>query len=326
MSGLKINNSDMLWWATLFADTLLAMLCMFACHAWVSNADSEATHGTILPMVGAVALCSILLGICLPDNYTRPGARTDQILEHSARKSLLMLMSMCTLLAMTDTALLQRTLLVTFCIILFLSSALVGYIGIRLLAKQGIVPDTTDIRPLRDDMPLENIGNQCIKRCIDILLSLSLLLTIYPIVYIITCIAIKIKNPGPVYQTQKRYDINGRKFYCYQFRLGSIKNLAGIQNMPQIICVLKGEMSFVGSRPHTQTYNRMYRSVAEQEPAHHCIKPGMTGWAQTNGMNHESQDTEAIEACIKHNTWYMQNWNPWLDLYIILKTIINYKS
>ncbi len=432
MSELKVNNSRLLWWVTLAADTLLAVFCMYACHAWIPHCAS-----TQLPTyMGIAALCHLACAMCLPTEPLHPDTRFDQILKHSALKGLLILMAICTVLAMTNTGPLQRMLLASFCITFFLLSSLIGFVGIRLLARNNMIvvslqEDNTHLHNMLSaangitpqavfaatathikdelyrpyslqgieeylqanpqtetvvcfpagengsenqaliqlcdqyqvqltlipgftmpqgvamqaqrtgdswqmmvrDMPLQNTGSQFLKRCFDIFFSLLFLLTLYPIAYLIICIIVKIQSPGPVYQTQKRYDMSGKKFKCHRFRckhtsgghdnplfgFGRFLHRTGIYRMPEIFCVLKGEMSFVGPRPQTLAYNELYRSVAGRYLLRHTAKPGMTGWAEVNGINEESYETKRIEECVKQDIWYMQHWSMFLDICILFR-------
>ncbi len=416
MLGMKINNSRVIWWTTLIADTLLAMLCMYVCHAWIPYCECS----QLPTYVGAAALCQLLCTLCMPTEPLHPGTRFDLTLKRNALKALLIQMAMCTLLVMLNIGALQRVLLVSFCVLFFLLSAGVEHIGIRLLAKHNaiaismqegnaqlckllsttgnIVPqaifattpdnveeslyqpyslqaveeylmadphiETVFYVPCSNDgleskaliqlckqyhvqlalmptftmpsgiaiqswhiddswllqvrnMPLQETGNQCLKRSFDILLSMLFLLTLYPVIYLIICIITKIQSPGPVYEVQKRYDISGRKFKCYRFRctptfrFGQFMQRTGICHLPELFCVLKGDMSLVGPRPHTSEYNKLYCSVAEEYLLSSSAKPGMKGY----GTNPE----EKIRENIKQDIWYMQHWNLFLDICILLK-------
>ena len=193
--------------------------------------------------------------------------------------------------------------------------------------------------------PLGKMENRFLKRIFDIILSGTFLITIFPFVYLIVGIIIKLTSPGPVFFKQMRTGLNGREFRCYKFRsmrvnaeadrkqatvddprktrLGDFLRHSNIDELPQFINVFKGEMSVVGPRPHMLAHTEIYARLIDKYMVRHFIKPGVTGWAQIHGFRGEIRKLSQMEKRVKADIWYMEHWTPFLDLYIIYKTIVN---
>ena len=195
------------------------------------------------------------------------------------------------------------------------------------------------------DEPLQNITNRFIKRSFDILVSGIFLLTVFPVVYVIAGIIIKLQSPGPIIFKQKRNGLDGREFYCLKFRsmhvnkdadrlqatenaprkfrFGDIMRRTNIDEFPQFFNVFKGDMSLVGPRPHMLMHTQEYSRLIHRYMIRHLVKPGITGWAQMQGFRGETKTLEAMEARVKADIWYVENWSFSLDLRIILRTVLN---
>lgn len=193
--------------------------------------------------------------------------------------------------------------------------------------------------------PLSHLRNAIIKRTFDIIVSLLFLLTLFPVIYVIAAILIKKQSPGPVIFKQERSGLNGKKFICYKFRsmhmnndsdkiqatlndprkfnFGNFMRKTNIDELPQFINVLAGNMSIVGPRPHMLIHTEEYSKLIQEYLVRHWIKPGITGWAQVLGFRGETQELKQMEDRVKADIWYVENWNFWLDLKIIWKTIWN---
>jgi len=193
--------------------------------------------------------------------------------------------------------------------------------------------------------PLQFIHNQILKRVFDILFSLSFLIILFPILYIIFGIFIKLSSSGPVIFKQTRTGIYGKSFGCYKFRsmkmnedadekqaekddprttkIGQFLRHSNLDEIPQFYNVLKGDMSVVGPRPHMLKHTELYSSFIDKYMVRHLIKPGITGWAQVNGYRGETKTTEQMEGRVRCDVWYLENWTFLLDLKIIVITIIN---
>ncbi|MGL5893358.1 MAG: sugar transferase [Bacteroidales bacterium] len=157
--------------------------------------------------------------------------------------------------------------------------------------------------------------------------------------------AIKSSSPGPIFFKQTRTGLNGADFTCYKFRtmhvnsqadtqqaekndprktrLGNFLRKSSIDELPQFINVLLGDMSVVGPRPHMLRHTEEYSAIIDRYMVRHLIKPGITGWAQVNGFRGETKTLKQMESRIKRDVWYLENWSFLLDVRIILLTILN---
>jgi putative colanic acid biosynthesis UDP-glucose lipid carrier transferase len=193
-------------------------------------------------------------------------------------------------------------------------------------------------------VPLSHTHNALIKRMMDIVISFVFLITLFPIIYLILGILIKLSSPGPVFFIQERTGLKGENFKCYKFRsmkcngeahtrqatanderktrIGNFIRHTNLDELPQFINVLKGEMSLVGPRPHMLHHTHQYSQLVNKYMVRHFIKPGITGWAQINGFRGETNKLEEMEGRIKKDIWYLENWSVALDIEIIMKTVL----
>ncbi len=185
--------------------------------------------------------------------------------------------------------------------------------------------------------------NGVIKRTADIAFSLAILILILPILIIIA-IGVKLSSPGPVIFKQRRYGLDGKEILVYKFRsmsvcedggavtqatkndqrvtkLGAFLRKSSLDELPQFINVLQGRMSVVGPRPHAVSHNEMYRKLIKGYMIRHKVKPGITGWAQVNGLRGETETLDKMKARIDFDLEYLRNWSPKLDIYIVFRTV-----
>ena len=192
--------------------------------------------------------------------------------------------------------------------------------------------------------PLNNPLNRFLKRAFDIIFS-SLFLIISPIIFIPIIIAVKLSSPGPIFFKQKRTGYLGREFYCYKFRtmrvndnsdskqasrhdsritpVGKFLRHTSMDELPQFINVWLGDMSVVGPRPHMIKHTTDYTKLIDKYMVRHFIKPGITGWAQITGYRGETHELWQMEKRVECDVWYIEHWNFFLDLKIIVLTVIN---
>lgn len=192
--------------------------------------------------------------------------------------------------------------------------------------------------------PLEEPWNRLGKRIFDILFSLCVLITLSP-VYLFVAIAVKLSSPGPIFFKQKRTGKNGVDFYCLKFRtmkvnddadklqatkgdsritkVGAVLRKTNLDEMPQFVNVLLGDMSVVGPRPHMVSQTEQYSKLIDEYMVRHLAKPGITGWAQVTGFRGETSDISQMIGRVKHDVWYIENWSFWLDIRIIFQTVFN---
>jgi putative colanic acid biosynthesis UDP-glucose lipid carrier transferase len=182
-----------------------------------------------------------------------------------------------------------------------------------------------------------------IKRTSDIVLTLLILALVSPLLLAIA-IGVKVSSPGPVIFKQRRYGLDGKELIVYKFRtmivaedgeiirqatkqddrvtaFGALLRRTSLDELPQFINVLEGGMSIVGPRPHAVAHNEMYRKLIKGYMLRHKVKPGITGWAQVNGLRGETETVEKMKQRIDFDLDYLRNWSLRLDLYIIAKTV-----
>lgn len=183
-----------------------------------------------------------------------------------------------------------------------------------------------------------------LKRLVDIVLSLAILILILPVLAAIA-LGIKLGSPGPVIFKQRRYGLYGEEIIVYKFRsmtvcedgdkvpqatrqdqritpFGAFLRKTSLDELPQFFNVLQGRMSIVGPRPHAVAHNEMYRKLITGYMVRHKVKPGITGWAQVNGLRGETETLNKMKARIDYDIDYLRNWSLKLDLLIILKTVL----
>jgi Undecaprenyl-phosphate glucose phosphotransferase len=180
------------------------------------------------------------------------------------------------------------------------------------------------------------------KRALDLVLAGTALVMLSPLLAVVS-IAIKIDSRGPVIFRQGRRGFNGREFMIWKFRtmnvlengtaicqakrndervtrVGRLLRVTSIDELPQLVNVLCGEMSLVGPRPHAVAHDDEYgKSIGKYAFRQH-VKPGITGWAQVNGFRGETGELDLMKERINLDLWYINNWNFWLDLWIIIRT------
>lgn len=193
--------------------------------------------------------------------------------------------------------------------------------------------------------PLQSLHNQLIKRIFDIVFASLFLIFLFPFCYVILGVLIKFSSPGPVLFKQQRTGLYGKTFGCYKFRsmrvneeandkqaakhdprvtkIGYIMRKYSLDELPQFINVLKGEMSVVGPRPHMLKHTELYSTAIDKYMVRHLIRPGITGWAQVNGYRGETRTVDQMEGRVKLDVWYIENWSFLLDLKIISVTFLN---
>ena len=185
--------------------------------------------------------------------------------------------------------------------------------------------------------------NRALKRASDIVLSIFIMLLIFPIMLLIA-LMVKLSSPGPAIFKQRRYGLDGEQILVYKFRsmavtedgdtiqqaqkndlrvtrLGAFLRKTSLDELPQFINVLQGRMSIVGPRPHAVAHNEMYRTLIKGYMVRHKVRPGITGWAQVNGLRGETDTLDKMQARIDFDLDYLRNWSLPLDIFIIFKTI-----
>ena len=209
--------------------------------------------------------------------------------------------------------------------------------------------NTFPIITVREDK-LSQIQWRILKRGFDTAFSLFLFLLVFSWLWPIIAISIKISSKGPVFFKQERAGRGNRPFYAYKFRsmvveskdvdnngkyrqatkndpritpIGAFLRKTNLDELPQFWNVLKGEMSIVGPRPHPKPLDYESRKIVNLYMQRNLVKPGITGWAQVNGLRGETSKPGLMQKRIDHDIWYIENWSFWLDIQIIFLTIWN---
>lgn len=195
------------------------------------------------------------------------------------------------------------------------------------------------------EIPLDDILNQIIKRAFDIIFSIIVIVFVLSWLVPILAIFIKLESKGPVFFKQQRNGLNYRAFACYKFRsmkinqtadlnqvskndpritrIGSFLRKTSIDELPQFLNVLIGNMSVVGPRPHMISETERFAAKIDKFMVRHFIKPGITGLAQTNGYRGEVENDLDIINRVKFDIFYIENWSILFDVKIIFFTIYN---
>ena len=195
------------------------------------------------------------------------------------------------------------------------------------------------------NIPIDEPINQFIKRSFDILFSLIVIIGILSWLTPILGLIIKVESRGPIFFKQKRNGLDYKEFYCYKFRsmrpnpeahihqitkgdprvtkIGKFIRKTSIDELPQFMNVLRGEMSVVGQRPHMVSHTQMYAEKIDKFMVRHFVKPGITGLAQVSGFRGEVENDNFIINRVKYDIFYLENWSIIMDLRIVIRTIYN---
>jgi putative colanic acid biosysnthesis UDP-glucose lipid carrier transferase len=202
--------------------------------------------------------------------------------------------------------------------------------------------DNLPVLSLRSE-PLEDTGNRIQKRLLDLIVSSMVTIFILSWLTPILAILIKLESRGPVFFKQLRSGKNNKPFWCIKFRslrenpesdskqvtkndsrvtrLGRFMRKTNIDELPQFLNVLVGNMSVVGPRPHMLKHTEEFQAMYDKYMIRHFVKPGVTGLAQVKGYRGEIRDIELLRKRIEHDIYYLENWSLMQDFKIILSTI-----
>lgn len=220
-----------------------------------------------------------------------------------------------------------------------------------------LVPDADFERLLR--MPIRNLGRmravelqrapmsrsqRWMKRVLDLAVAVPATIILSPLLASVA-LAIKLDSKGPVFFKQERLGRMSRPFTILKFRsmtvmengdtvvqatkgdarvtrVGRIIRAASLDELPQLINVIMGDMSLVGPRPHAMAHDKLYATLIDNYELRQHVKPGITGWAQVNGLRGQTADVEAMRARVEHDVWYAKNASVPLDVQIIARTFV----
>lgn len=221
-----------------------------------------------------------------------------------------------------------------------------------------LVPDLFSYRLLNTSisevagLPVFNLStspihgvNRLVKGLEDRLLAGIILVLISPLLLAIT-LGVKLSSPGPIIFRQQRHGYDGREVEIWKFRtmkvheeqagdvtqathndprvtsFGSFLRKTSLDELPQFINVLQGQMSIVGPRPHAIVHNEYYKRQIDHYVLRHKVKPGITGWAQVNGFRGETETLEKMQKRVEYDLYYIEHWSLWFDIKIILMTLV----
>jgi exopolysaccharide biosynthesis polyprenyl glycosylphosphotransferase len=182
------------------------------------------------------------------------------------------------------------------------------------------------------------------KRVLDLFVALVAILILWPI-FLIAAVAIKLDSNGPLIFQQRRNGLNGKEFIVFKFRtmtvledgpdvtqasrgdrrvtrVGKFLRRSSIDELPQLFNVLKGDMSVSGPRPHPVALDNKYRALIPDYDCRFHVKPGLTGWAQVNGLRGETATAQEMAKRVRADLWYIDNWSFALDIDILIRTCI----
>jgi len=189
--------------------------------------------------------------------------------------------------------------------------------------------------------------NRLVKRASDIVLSTLILVVCAPLMLLLAA-GVKLSSPGPVLYRQRRNGLAGEEIVIYKFRsmrwppqgttdeippaqavrddpritpFGAFLRRTSLDELPQFVNVLQGRMSVVGPRPHAVAHNAQYRQLIRAYMVRHKVRPGITGWAQVNGLRGETDTLDKMQARVEHDLEYLRNWSLGWDLQIIARTV-----
>jgi putative colanic acid biosynthesis UDP-glucose lipid carrier transferase len=198
------------------------------------------------------------------------------------------------------------------------------------------------------DAPMNGVG-RIIKRSLDLVGAAFALLLLSPL-FLMVAAAIKWDSAGPVFFKQNRWGAGAQPFQIFKFRsmthetskaaasgevvvqstrndprvsrVGAFIRRTSIDELPQLLNILMGDMSFVGPRPHATAHNKEYRSLIKGYMLRHKVKPGLTGWAQIHGFRGETDTLDKMENRVAYDLEYLRRWTPLLDIYVIFRTVL----
>ncbi|WP_322289886.1 exopolysaccharide biosynthesis polyprenyl glycosylphosphotransferase [Aquimarina sp. 2201CG5-10] len=193
------------------------------------------------------------------------------------------------------------------------------------------------------EIPLDDTINKFIKRSFDVIMATLVLVFILSWLTPLLFLLMQLESKGPVFFKQRRNGIDYQEFYCYKYRsmkpnttgiqttkgdnrvtkIGKFIRKTSIDELPQFINVLKGDMSIVGPRPHMVKHNEDFAQKVDKFMVRHFVKPGISGLAQVSGFRGEIETNNDIVNRVKYDIFYVENWSLLLDIKIVILTVIN---
>ena len=210
------------------------------------------------------------------------------------------------------------------------------------------IAEFDNLHTIQVQQPPLSVFDLCVKRTFDFTFATIGLIALSPL-FLIVSIAIRLDSPGPIFFRNTRHGFNNDKIRVLKFRsmisiedgdqftqatkndpritrIGRIIRRTNIDELPQLINVLRGEMSLVGPRPHATAHNALFNDVIAPFSRRHNVKPGITGWAQVNGCRGVTDTLEKMQRRIEYDLYYIDNWSFLFDVKIIMMTLFSKKA
>lgn len=196
--------------------------------------------------------------------------------------------------------------------------------------------------------PLEERSRFFLKRSFDLMVSIGLFVLVFVWLWPLIALVIKLDSAGPVFYAQVRYGHKNKRILCYKFRsmvkdsrdrdakgryrpteekderltrAGRFLRKTSLDELPQFLNILRGEMSIIGPRPHPVPMHQEYKDKIPHYLLRHLVRPGLTGWAQVNGLRGPAVDLAHMKRRVEYDVWYIENWSFGLDLRIFFLTL-----
>ncbi len=207
---------------------------------------------------------------------------------------------------------------------------------------------TGSLSSLRLTRPPLSLAEIALKRSFDVLAASLILILAAPMLLTIAAL-IRLDSPGPVLFRQRRYGFNQQAFRIFKFRtmtttddgnvvvqatrndprvtrIGRVLRRYNLDELPQLLNVVAGQMSLVGPRPHALAHDQEFERKIALYARRHNVRPGITGWAQVNGLRGETDTDEKMAKRVAFDHWYIDNWSFWLDIAILFRTVLSKKA
>lgn len=197
----------------------------------------------------------------------------------------------------------------------------------------------------RKKEPLCQLENKILKRAFDILFSLAVIILVFPWLFPLVMLLIRLESKGPIFFLQKRTGYWNKPFYCIKFRtmkfndgsdrqqakrgdtritrIGAFLRKTNIDELPQFFNVFLGDMSVIGPRPHMLKHTEDYSKLIDKYMIRHEVKPGVTGWAQVNGWRGPTEELYQMAKRVEFDVHYIENWSFWFDCRCVFLTVFN---
>lgn len=329
-------------WVIALIDAILILVCFYFAHSMagqhIPNSESHfSTKGYLLIAV----LAYLPTVVALRPTYLDREVRGDIILKHAVQVCTLNVLLFMTILFLLKDYTLSRMFFVWYAVFTGIAFLLCRTVTKRFAAK----PQNDEASVTYEKAePLLWVENRILKRLVDIVFSGIFLLTVFPVIYVIVAIAVKLNSPGPVFIIRERVNWDGSLLRVIKFRtthipantgengeiaatdhedfpLGDFLKETNIDKLPQCINVFFGSMSLVGPRHYRKEQAEILSRAVETYGNGIFAKPGITGWAKTQGYYGKVMTDENVAASIKSDLWYIQNWSIWLDILIVYRSI-----